>query len=240
MKRILTGELSPDEARQLAVRTIINHGREILGLSIAVALVAILACVGIFLNASSSGSAVSGTQKAQKDVKAAVPEAKEAATKAAKKESIKTRVIIRREIRPIVKKETRTTVRREIGKTGATGAVGAPCDPDKDPRCQGPPGPEGKTGPAGIDGASCDPDINPKCQGPVGPEGKTGREGPPCDPILNPMCQGPPGQNGANGMDGQPGPPPQAATIQFTDGTGQSHTCMIDFTVGPSVVQSCT
>lgn len=160
-------------------------------------------------------------------------------------------------------KRTRLAVARclkvQPGAPGQPGPPGQPGTPGSQggrglPGLRGLPGPQGPRGDQGPQGLPCAISVSPDCQGPAGadgrvgpqgergPKGETGAEGPP-GPKGEPGSGGPPGPAGppgGNGTDGAPGPGPQPFTFSFTDGTGTTHVCSIDPTLGPGPVQACT
>lgn len=149
------------------------------------------------------------------------------------------------------------------GQPGTPGVAGTPGRPGQSVQ-----GLKGDTGPRGPEGPLGPPSTVPGPQGadstvpgPTGSDGKNGADGTPGKDGANgadsqvpgpqgaagadsqvPGPQGPQGVQGAAGADGQPGAPGRDAvsfTFTFTDGTGVTHTCTIDPTVGPGVVQAC-
>jgi hypothetical protein len=125
------------------------------------------------------------------------------------------------------------------GLQGLIGALGPRGPPGVNGVDSEIPGPKGDTGTAGADGATGATGADSTVAGPQGGVGANGADG----------ATGPVGATGATGADGATGPAgpqgPQGAnaatfTISFTDGTGVTHTCTIDPTIGPNVTQACT
>jgi hypothetical protein len=267
MKRVLRGEVSPEDAAKLIAATIIRHGRELKALALFVFVSVLLSSVAIFSNADRSSSAVEDSQEAKEQSAGTLrcltqPSNQIAAAACLRRLNITSGQPGRAGLPGRMGAPGKRGAAGPLGKPGPTGErggrgargapgrsvqgppgpqgpVGPPCRVAVDPDCKGPPGPQGPQGPPGPAGRP--PGSGPGTGPGTGPGNGQGG-GPPPRPSMPgpPGPEGMPGPPGPAGPPGEAAPPPQPFTMQFTDGTGVTHTCTIDPNLGPTVTQTCT